>query len=250
MKEKFLLIFVVFIAGIFNAVTGIGGGIIITPAFIYLGMDTKRAIISSLTLITLISLASTIQYSNLLIKILNFKILTLIIFGIFGSILSMKIFKKIKNNNIYLIISIYFITASILIILRNKLNLDINTYTIMAIIGFTTATSSMMIGVGGGGILASLLLLLTRIEIKEIVLISITYIFITSFTCFIINLKTNKIEKNILIYIPSIILGLLIGKFIYLSINPLFIKIFLLIILIVNSALMLNLWLKSKKVLI
>lgn len=53
------------VTGIFSAMTGLGGGIIIVPLLIYIfGMETKRAIGTSVLVVAFTMLASTLSYAT------------------------------------------------------------------------------------------------------------------------------------------------------------------------------------------
>lgn len=110
--KKFLLIVLGIIAGIINGMFSTGAGLVLVPAFMYLlKMDEYKSRGTSIFVIFIFCIINLIIYWNEFS--FDISIIPIIIGGIFGTIVGMKLVYKINKNLLSIIFAIFTIIMGI-----------------------------------------------------------------------------------------------------------------------------------------
>ncbi len=144
------------IAGVLSGLFGVGGGFLVVPLLIKLGIDTKRAAATSLAAVIPIAAAAAIPYA--IDRKVHLAIAAILVVGGFaGARLGTALLPRVKARNLQ------FIFAGILLLAALKLawtvadaklgqlswSVDLG----LALLGFATGVLSGLLGVGGGFIM-------------------------------------------------------------------------------------------------
>ncbi len=83
MKATILLvIFIGILAGLIGALCGVGGGIVMVPAFVkVLGLEQKRAVATSLAVIIIITISATINNQRAAGSLIDWKLVAIVGLG-------------------------------------------------------------------------------------------------------------------------------------------------------------------------
>ena len=118
-KNIIYVVCIAVVAGIVSSMVGIGGGMITNPMFASLGLDPKESSSTSNFLIITTAIASTFLFS--FAGQLNFSFafwvaVPCIIAAFIGSFMILQYINRTKKNSILLVIMLYFLIASMIII--------------------------------------------------------------------------------------------------------------------------------------
>lgn len=221
---------IVLIATTIGSIAGIGGGVIIKPAFDTLGIHNPTTIsfYSSIAVFTmaLISILKLLKTGVVLKK----EIILPISFGsIIGGILGERLFnyilKNLKNINDIKVIQSSLLLFSLFLILFYTLNKHkIKTFNLknkfwIFFIGMCLGCISIFLGIGGGPLNIALMTIFFSYEAKEAAVYSIATIFFSQCSKLIdISLKGNFLEFDLL-PLPFICIFAIIGGFIGTNLN-------------------------------
>lgn len=115
-----VVVCVAIIAGIVSSMVGIGGGMITNPMFASMGLDPKESSSTSNFLIITTAIASTFLFSfagQLNISFAIWVAIPCTISAFIGSFMILQYINRTKKNSILLVIMLYFLIASMIIIL-------------------------------------------------------------------------------------------------------------------------------------
>jgi len=210
------------ITGFFSGFFGIGGGTILVPILLYIGLDLKTAIGVSVTQMMLSSLfGSFLNYQKGLLKINDG-----IFIGIGGSLGAL--FSGIIVNN-FSTKTLGFLFLSILAFAILKFfyaphqsdKKEINNKFLFLIIGFLVGLIAISVGVGGAVMITPILVGLLHYDLKKAVSLSLFFVVFSSTSGFISMSYNHLIDYKLgfMIAIFSMI-GTFIGTKTYHTINP------------------------------
>lgn len=203
--ELLTIIVIAFLISIIFSLLGLGGAIIYTPLFFWLGFDLLSAISMALFLNMITTASASITYyrQQLVDKKVAFPLMSTSIIGaLFGSYLANKVDIKL----IILFLSIVLLIASLRIIFFNNIG-----YTIKqvgkkkmfagAFLALIIGAISSFIGIGGGTFMVPLLLIM-GFEVKNAVATSAFIITFTSLSGFIghAGFGIQSLDPGILFY--------------------------------------------------
>ncbi len=186
--ELFLIIVIAFLIAVIFSLLGLGGAIIYTPLFFWLGFPLLTAITMALFLNMMTTASASITYlkQQLVDKKFAFPLMSTSIIGaIFGSYLA----NKVEIMIIILFLSAILLIAALRILIFNNIGYRIkqtgNKKIIAgAVLAFMIGVISSFIGIGGGTFIVPLLLIL-GFEMKNAVATSAFIITFTSLSGFI-----------------------------------------------------------------
>ncbi|WP_456277796.1 sulfite exporter TauE/SafE family protein [Bacillus sp. AK128] len=260
--EWFILFIVGCIGGIIGSLMGLGGGVIIVPALLYLGalgiiseVTPQVAVGTSLLAVIATGLSSTISYY----KKGNVDIKSGLLFFIGsgpGSIVGSWVNGYLHAETFSLYFGIFIILISLLLFLQNRLspvtlstsNRMMKTYVdqngteheygyhlplavgISFIVGFTSG----LFGIGGGALMVPAMLLLFRFPPHIAIATSMFMIILSATTSSLTHLYLGNIEWMLaLLLVPGAWIGAKLGAFINTRLKPvtvvLLLRLFLLI---------------------
>jgi len=212
-----------FITGIISGLFGVGGGIIIIPSLVFLGLPIHHAVSDSLFYIAIVMCSGAFQqYKN---KNINFNIaIPTAIASIIFTQLGIKILKDIDSNNLQLYFGIFLFLVGIDFFRKvfDKKNIpiiDIETqkskyyikdYLISFIIGCFGGLCAGLFGIGGGIILIPLYNNILKLPIKLAIGTSTLVIFFSALSGSVTHIFEKNIDFHLLI--PMVLFGLLGAK--------------------------------------
>lgn len=220
-----LLYFIVIVlANTVGAISGMGGGVIIKPAFDFIGVHSVVAIsfYSTVAVFTM-STVSTLRQFISGMKLDWAKMLWIsvgsLIGGMFGN-LAFEFLLWINSNPstvqlIQIILTILTLLFALIYSKYNWTNYHLNNVFWYVVCGLILGFLASLLGIGGGPINVSLLMLLFSMPIKEATMYSICTIFFSQLSKLAtISLTTGfqRYDLSVLLYvIPAAILGGLLG---------------------------------------
>lgn len=214
-----LYIIIGIVAGYFAGFLGMGAGCILMPTFIFLGIPYESAVDASLMSVFLSSLSATIQH----VKCTGLPKEPCCIIGtagaltaILGSFYLINIIPVLLLELLY--VFVMFLTVDLLGIVKFRKQLDDSIRAIenkkyffpYILCGGIAGLTASLLGVGGGIIIAPILMTMAHYTPKEAIKVAITTMVVTSFFSLIIEVFQNTLP--LAIGIPAAI-GSMIGGF-------------------------------------
>ncbi|WP_160676481.1 sulfite exporter TauE/SafE family protein [Clostridium sp. C8-1-8] len=225
----FMYVIIILLATISGAISGLGGGVIIKPLFDMIGYHNAATIgfYSSVAVFTM-SIVSIIKQLK---SGFNFNAKTVVwisIGSLIGGIFGEQIFNKVTSsypNGVVKAIQGTMLAITLICILIYTFNKHkIRTYNLkksisIFLVGFFLGSISVFLGIGGGPLNVSLLMLLFSYAIKDATIYSIATIFFAQISKLGSVIITNKLFHYDLSLIPFICVSAVIGGFIGTIIN-------------------------------
>src|SRR5919198_2977121 len=156
-------------AGAIGSMTGVGGGVLITPALTFIGFTSSQAASTSLIAVTSTSASSTIAYSKQ--KRIDYAIgLKMVALSIPGAITGALLSNEVSNENFKAYFAIILIVTGLYIAYRNSIvkeqSSKVSKSTAFDLLfyagSFAAGIVSSLFGIGGGIIFVPLMILLLR----------------------------------------------------------------------------------------
>lgn len=119
------------LAGIIASSLGIGGGMVVTPLFLEMGIDAKAATATSNVLIIMTSIAGSLIFlfsGQLNFSFAFYMAIPCSIAALYGSKLINEMINRTKKPSILLFLMLYFLVASVFILMINSYNKLSNDY--------------------------------------------------------------------------------------------------------------------------
>ena len=156
-------------AGAVGSITGVGGGVLITPALTFIGFTSSQAASTSLIAVTSTSASSTIAYSKQ--KRIDYAIgLKMVALSIPGAITGALLSNEVSNENFKVYFAIILIVTGLYIAYKNSIVKEQSPKTSKSTAldllfyagSFAAGIVSSLFGIGGGIIFVPLMILLLR----------------------------------------------------------------------------------------
>ncbi|MCD8028460.1 MAG: sulfite exporter TauE/SafE family protein [Erysipelotrichaceae bacterium] len=224
-----LYMIIVLIATCCGAIAGLGGGVIIKPLFDLIGFHNASTIsVYSCFAVFTMCIVSIIKQMKKGFKF-DFHIIVYISFGsLVGGIVGERIFNTATAsmpNNIVKAIQACLLGIILILILLYNLNKDkVKHYKIHGaiptfLIGMFLGTTSIFLGIGGGPLNVSLLMLLFSYTMKEATVYSISTIFFSQLSKISMLVMGGTLFTYDLSLIPIICISAIVGGYIGTQIN-------------------------------
>lgn len=220
LKNKFLsYIFLGLLTGFGSSFLGIGGGVILVPGLLFLGLDIKKAIGTSLAILIITSAAGVISHVFINPANINFYFAFLfLVGGIFGSKIGANLVKRLEPKKLVLFFALFliFISLSMINLLDFSIFSNVKNHFLVIFIsiffGFFGGLTSSLFGVGGGAIYVPVLSILFQVSMHIAIPTSIFTITITTLFGSFFHKKINTLDLDIAkIIMPASIIGVIIG---------------------------------------
>ncbi len=185
--ELLAIIFIAFIIAVLFSMLGLGGAIIYTPFFFWLGVPILIAIPMALLLNVITTASASVTY--LKERLVNKSLaLPMIFTSVFGALTGSVLAHKTDTKLIIILLSIILFIAAMRILFFSSLGISVSASDekktlIGAITAFFIGTVSSLVGIGGGTFMVPLLLVL-GIEIRNAIATSafiITFMSLSGF---------------------------------------------------------------------
>ncbi len=200
-----LVILIAFMVSTLFSMLGLGGAIIYTPLFFWLGVPLLAAVMMALLLNTITTASASITYLKQRLVDRRFA-LPIILTSILGALTGSYIAPMVETKLIIILLSIILFLASIRILFFNSLcfssgSIDRKKTVIGAVAGFFIGIISSLVGIGGGTFVVPLLLIL-GFETKNAVATSSFIITFMSMSGFLghLNFEQQQLDVGLLLY--------------------------------------------------
>lgn len=231
------------LAGFLGVMFGLGGGIVLVPVLLYTGVNARETIATSLSIISIVALSGTIHHLHMDTLVINDVNVVMMLTGIAGAVMGAMLLRITGNRLLTYALIVYFYLSGIFLILSPSIislsydpliNQDLSWTA-----GLPVATASSMLGIGGGAILTPVLLYIFQINIREIVGITMPFMFFTALTASLINMRNKFIDISaFVVMLPAAILGTFIAYNSFYLIDESHIKMGIGLILFINATVM------------
>lgn len=160
--DLLLIIFIAFLVAILFSILGLGGAIIYTPLFFWMGIPLLTAIPMALLLNAITTASASITYLRQ--RIVDLKIAFPIIFtSIVGTLIGSYMASRVDTEILVVMFSVILVIAALRLLFFNNINASPNgrdKYLIGTPGGFLIGVISSLLGIGGGTFVVPLLMLL------------------------------------------------------------------------------------------
>lgn len=203
--ELLPIIFLTFLVSILFSMLGLGGAIIYTPLFFWLGIPLLTAIPMALFLNMITTASSSITYmkQNLVDKRIA---LPMIMTSIIGALTGSYLAQRIETGLIIILLSIMLLIAAFRMLFYNNIGFNFKPTGDKRILfcggfAFIIGMLSSLAGIGGGTFIVPFLLIL-ELETKNAVATSASIITFTSLAGFAgyLGFGTQTLDSGILLY--------------------------------------------------
>ena len=218
---------IIFVACTVGAIVGIGGGVIIKPMLDFIGQHSVEVVgFISTCAVFAMSISSSVKHIKAKTE-MNSKIVLLVSFGsIFGGIAGNEIFDfafERLNTDIVkgvqaVIIAIFIIFVIFYVNSKNIKSFKIKNPIAIVLVGLMLGMLSAFLGIGGGPINTTFLVLLFSFTVKESAVYSVAIIFFSQLSQLVTILINNRFEPYkeywpiILIAMAVSVVGGIIGS--------------------------------------
>ncbi len=200
-----LVILIAFLVSTLFSMLGLGGAIIYTPLFFWLGVPLLAAVTMALLLNTITTASASMTYLRQRLVYRRFA-LPMILTSIIGALTGSYIAPMVEMKIIIFLLSIILFLASMRILFFNSLifssrSIDRKKLVIGAVAGFFIGIISSLVGIGGGTFVVPLLLIL-GFETKNAVATSSFIITFMSLSGFLghLNFEQQQLDFGLLLY--------------------------------------------------
>lgn len=210
---------IIFVACTIGAIVGIGGGVIIKPLLDFIGVHSVEVVgFISTCAVFAMSISSSVKHITAKTKF-DKKIVLLVSFGsIFGGIIGNEIFDlafEKFNTNIVKGVQAVIIAAFIIFVIfyvnsKNIKSFKIKNPVLIVLTGLMLGLMSAFLGIGGGPINTTFLVLLFSFTLKESAVYSVAIIFFSQLSQLVTIFINNQFEpyKE---YFPIVLLGMAVS---------------------------------------
>lgn len=222
-----LIIVITFLIAVLFSIMGLGGAIIYTPLFFWLGIPLLAAIPMALLLNMITTASASITYLKQML--VDKKIaLPLILTSTFGALTGSYFASRIETRVLIILLSIILLFAALRILLFNNIGFMVKDgenkkILVGAGLAFIFGIISSLVGIGGGTFIVPLLLIL-GLETKNAVATSAFIITFTSLSGFVGHLvfAAQTLDLNVLFYAGlTVFAGAQVGsKIIFKRVSP------------------------------
>lgn len=210
---------IIFIACTVGAIVGIGGGVIIKPMLDFIGYHTVEVVgFISTCAVFAMSISSSIKHIRSKTE-MQPKIVLLVSLGsVFGGIIGNEIFdytlERLDSNLVKgvqaVIIALFIVFVIIYVNKKNAVSYKIKNPVAIAGVGLMLGMMSAFLGIGGGPINTTFLVLLFSFTVKESAVYSVAIIFFSQLSQLITIFINNRFEpyKE---YLPIILIAMAVS---------------------------------------
>lgn len=210
---------IIFVACTIGAIVGIGGGVIIKPLLDFIGVHSVEVVgFISTCAVFAMSISSSVKHITAKTKF-DKKIVLLVSFGsIFGGIIGNEIFdlafEKFNTNIVKGVQAVIIATFIIFVIFyvnsKNIKSFKIKNPVLIVLTGLMLGLMSAFLGIGGGPINTTFLVLLFSFTLKESAVYSVAIIFFSQLSQLVTIFINNQFEpyKE---YFPIVLIGMAVS---------------------------------------
>ncbi|HUG32242.1 MAG TPA: sulfite exporter TauE/SafE family protein [Acidimicrobiia bacterium] len=197
--EPWKLVLIGLAAGVLGGGLGVGGGIILVPLLVFVGLDRHRAHATSLSAIVLIAIAGALSFgvSGEVDLVAG---MTIGIGGIVGSVLGTTVMHRVSARSLTIVFGIVLLVAGIRLVLSAEplpgaVDYSALGQTVIALgIGLVAGFFAGLAGIGGGVVIVPSSVLLLGLEQHEAQGTSLLAIVFTAIAGTIVNRRNQRVR--------------------------------------------------------
>lgn len=215
-----LFIFLGFVVGILVGLTGMGGGALMTPSLIFLGVEPVIAIGTDLLYATVTRVFGVFFHNrnnrlrlDLALRLFAGSLPAIVL----GNLLLRKIDKAVLNDYLTLLLGGVLLITSILSLVKGEIRFPIRPRReYLYVLGFVVGLAVQFTSVGAGVIVSFTLMNLARVNPKEVVGVTIVYGLALSSFSFLSYASIGSVDYNLAL---PLVLGTVPGVYLGTHIN-------------------------------
>jgi uncharacterized membrane protein YfcA len=196
--DLLVIILIAFLVSVLFSILGLGGAIIYTPLFFWLGVPLLTAIPMALLLNAITTASASITYFRQ--HIVDLKIGPPIIFtSILGTIVGSYMASRVDTKILVLMFSVILVIAALRLLFFNTIKSSINgteKYLIGTVGGFLIGVISSLLGIGGGTFVVPMLMVL-GLKTKNAVATSAFIVTFMSFSGFLGHFGFGQLQLDL-----------------------------------------------------
>ena len=186
-------------AGMLGGFFGVGGGIILVPLLVWVGLGRHRAHATSLASFIIIATAGAISYGLAGDISVRFGI-AIGLGGVVGSVVGASLMNRMSSRNLGIVFSIVLLVAGVRMILGGDpltvtAGLDITTLTLVAFgIGLVSGVFAGLVGIGGGVVIVPAGVLFLGLDQHVAQGTSLVAIILTAIAGSVVNVRNRRVR--------------------------------------------------------
>lgn len=216
----FAYIFLGFIVGTLVGLTGMGGGALMTPSLIFLGVEPVIAIGTDLLYATVTRVFGVFFHNrnnrlrlDLALRLFTGSLPAIVL----GNLLLRKIDKAVLNDYLTLLLGSVLLITSILSLVKGEIRVPIRPRReYLYVLGFVVGLAVQFTSVGAGVIISFTLMNLARVNPREVVGVTIVYGLALSLFSFLSYASIDSVDYNLAL---PLVLGTVPGVYLGTHIN-------------------------------
>nr|WP_281175716.1 sulfite exporter TauE/SafE family protein [Palaeococcus ferrophilus] len=168
-----------FLVGFLVGLTGIGGGALMTPSLIFLGVEPLTAVGTDLLYATVTRVFGVFFHQRK--ARIRYDIALRLFAGsvpavVLGGIILREIEREVLNDHLTLLLGVILITSAVLSLLKGEIHLPIKPkWAYVYLLGFVVGLTVQFTSVGAGVIVSFTLMNVARIDPRDVVGVTIVY---------------------------------------------------------------------------
>lgn len=214
--ESIPFIFLGLLVGFLVGLTGVGGGALMTPSLIFLGVEPIIAVGTDLLYAAITKTFGVLfhhQKGNVRYDIAGRLFIGSIPAIVLGGVVLRFVGREALNNNLTLLLGLILVLSSLLSLFKGELKVPIKPrWAYVYLLGFVVGLAVQFTSVGAGVLVSFALMNVARVNPKEVVGVTIVYGLALSSLSFLNYASIGSVDYNLALFlilgsIPGVYLG-------------------------------------------
>lgn len=205
------------VAGMLGGFFGVGGGIVLVPMLVWVGLGRHRAHATSLASFIIIATAGAISYGLAGDISVRFGV-AIGLGGVVGSVVGASLMHKMSSRNLGIVFSVVLLVAGVRMVvggdpLTTTSGSDVTTLTLVAFgVGLVSGVFAGLIGIGGGVVIVPAGVLFLGLDQHVAQGTSLVAITLTAIAGSVVNVRNKRVRlKDSLLIGAGGVIGSVIG---------------------------------------
>ncbi len=189
------------VAGLLGGFFGVGGGIVLVPLLVWVGLGRHRAHATSLASFIIIATAGAVSYGLAGDISVQYGI-AIGLGGVVGSVIGASLMHRMSSRNLGIVFSIVLLVAGVRMILggdpiTSTSTVDVTALTLFAFgIGLVSGVFAGLVGIGGGVVIVPAGVLLLGLDQHVAQGTSLVAIILTAIAGSVVNLRNKRVRPK------------------------------------------------------